>query len=126
MKKYPKTPKLKREANRGCKLSSQDIRSAQRMHKSGIGYASIGRQFGVSWTAIRYWCWSEEKRKEENKKHKDKVTAEQQRENYKRHMEYKQSVLKEEMRNFNTEQSRVFRENNPGYYREWYRKHKNT
>ena len=93
------------------------------MSGEGISYVEIAERFEVTHQAIRYWCWTNEKRKDVNKRHQDNKTVEQQSKNYKEHMEYKKGLLdKTALKVFYRDQSRIFRELNPEYNKNYLRK----
>lgn len=54
--KYPRMPE---HLDRRRKMLSVDIALAKKMRRQGASYASIGRRFGVSETAAKYWTNSD-------------------------------------------------------------------
>lgn len=68
-KERKRYPKYTREENKGCKLTDSQINTLQHLRYKGATYKDLGKEFGLSISNIRYWCLSDEARKEENKKH---------------------------------------------------------
>ena len=114
-------PKLNKKDNLTCKLDEVDIENIQKLHKLGNSYASIGRKYGVTWVAIRYWCWSEEKRKEKNSHKKERLSKERRKEIRNKHIKRRKEITPK--RFYDTQyrlQSEDFRKRNPVYVKDYY------
>lgn len=65
-----KHPKFTREENRACKLNDEQIEQVQMLRKQGRSYQNIADQFNMSLQGIRWWCLTEDQRKEITKNRK--------------------------------------------------------
>jgi hypothetical protein len=60
-------PQLKREQKKNCKLSDKTIAKIQVLFKQGRSMRSLGKQFEISKTTVKYWVNEEFQKKDKEK-----------------------------------------------------------
>lgn len=60
-------PQLTREQKKNCKLSDKKIAQIRELYKQGNSMRSLGKQFNISKTTVKYWVDEEFQKKDKQK-----------------------------------------------------------